>query len=170
MFTTRAKAALVEGNDALVVRILEILRSSISDEAMHAVIESDILGQMEEDVTRLCADLQGECNKKIVREKDKKDVNIPVSSQITARVNKELLPLVAKAERLAGKDSRMAKRCRADAADVLDWSGAPGPGPMISLKARRCLSKLTPCRPERRPRADTLNKVVSSRCSTSHQS
>ncbi len=51
--------------------------------------------------------------------KYKKYVNIPVSSQITARVNKELLPLVAKAERLA-KYSRMAKRRRAYAADVLD--------------------------------------------------
>ena len=111
-----AKAAAAGGNEAVVARVLQLFRAARLPDELGYGLENEIVGSLEEEIIKLCKEICGGCRSKIVRESDAAAKNKPVCAAATPRLEAELLPRLAKLERIAGKDTVFAQRGRGELA------------------------------------------------------
>jgi hypothetical protein len=110
------KAQAAAGNEAVVSRIVQLVRNTPLENELRYGLENEIIGPIEEEIIRLCREISTGCRSKIVHENAAAEKNQPICTTTTPRLDAELLPRLAKLERIAGKDSMFARRARGEIA------------------------------------------------------
>lgn len=119
-----AKADVAGGNEAVVARVVQLLRGArLADELAYS-LENEIAGPLEEEIIKLCKEVCSECRGKIVHENDAAEKNKPPCVAATSRLDAELIPRLAKLERIVGKDAAFAQRSRGEIALAFSELGA----------------------------------------------
>jgi hypothetical protein len=119
-----ASAALTAGNEPLAIRAIKVLQNAPVDDATRVRVMSNVLGPLEEKVTKVRQTIEeGDINK-LMREQDKATVNRPICVALNRQIDGELMPALAELERIAGKESDFATRARAQVAEFLANAGA----------------------------------------------
>jgi hypothetical protein len=111
-----AKSDAAGGGEAVVGRILAILRTAPIENERRFTIENEIIGPLEEAIIRVCGEIRTECRSKIKHEDTAAAANKPICLTATQRLQSEILPRLARLERIAGKDAVYAQRSRGEVA------------------------------------------------------
>jgi hypothetical protein len=111
-----AKSGAAGGGEAVVGRILAILRAAPIEDELRYKIENEIIGPLEEEIVRVCGEIRAECLSKIKHEDAAAAANKPICLTATQRLQREILPRLARLERIAGKDAPYAQRARGEVA------------------------------------------------------
>jgi len=111
-----AKSDAAGGGEAVVGRILAILRNAPLESERRFMIENEIIGPLEEEIMRVCGDIRTECRSQIKHENDAAAANKPICGKATQRLESEILRRLARLERIAGKDAVYAQRSRGEVA------------------------------------------------------
>jgi hypothetical protein len=111
-----AKSDAAGGGEAIVSRIVAILRTAPIENERRFTIENEIIGPLEEEIIRACGEIRTECRSQIKHEDNAAAANKPICLKATERLQSEILPRLARLERIAGRDAVYAQRSRGEAA------------------------------------------------------
>ena len=124
-----AKTGLSGNDAALVQRVLGLLRSLGLGDELASVLETEILGPLEESLTALVREVRDGCA--VVRDsaEDVSKANRPICQRATARLETEVVARLAALERLAGPTSVFSLRARGAVGELMaglasDWTWA----------------------------------------------
>jgi hypothetical protein len=111
-----AKAGIAAGNEAVVARIVQIMRAAPLGDELRFGLENQLIGPMEEEILRICGEIRTECRTRIVHENDAAQANKAVCGAATQRLDTEIVARLGKLERMVGKDAVYAQRSRGEVA------------------------------------------------------
>jgi hypothetical protein len=111
-----ARAQVASGNEAVVSRIITLIRGAPLQNDLRYGLENEILGPIEGSIIDLCREICTGCRSKIEHENDAAKKNKQVCAIATPRLDAELLPRLTRLENIGGKDSPFARRSRGEVA------------------------------------------------------